>query len=269
MLEHPTLQKLATLKLTGMRDALLEQQGTPAYHTLSFEERVGLLVDREALARQNRQMANRMKKAGLRQEAAVEDIDFRHPRGLDRSVILSLASCQWIKNRRNCLITGPTGVGKTFLACALAQKSCREGYTALYVRVSRFLNELAVARRDGSYLDRLRTLSQLDLLVLDDWGVTPLTDEGRRDLLEILDDRYDRKSTVVTSQIPVDRWHEYLADPTLADAILDRLVHNAHRLALTGESMRRMKSEQSAQDETDLPTCNVTASGKDTHASAA
>jgi DNA replication protein DnaC len=269
MLEHPTLDKLAALKLTGMWEALQEQQQMPECQSLSFGERLGLLVDRETLVRQNRQMAVRLKKAGLRQEAAVEDIDFRHPRNLDRSVILSLASCQWIRNRRNCLITGPTGVGKTYLACALAHKSCREGFSARYVRVSRMVSELAVARRDGSYLERLRALSGVDLLVLDDWGVTPLTDEGRRDLLEILDDRYDRKSTLVTSQIPVEKWHEYLADPTLADAILDRLVHNAHRLTLTGESMRKVKAEGAGEEAAEPAKRHVTLGGGKSHASEA
>ena len=267
MLEHPTLDKLTALKLTGMRDAFLEQSHTPAYQALSFEERFGLLVDRETLVRHNRQLAQRTKKARLRQEACVEDIDFRHPRNLDRSVILSLASCAWIKNRRNCLITGPTGTGKTFLACALAQKSCREGFSARYVRVGRLVSELAVARLDGSYLQHLRALAQVDVLVLDDWGVTPLTDEGRRDLLEILDDRYDRKSTLVTSQVPVDRWHEYLADPTLADAILDRLVHNAHRLTLSGESMRRVKAQPAQEGDGKALARNVTASAGDAYAS--
>jgi len=253
MLSNPTLDKLATLKLLGMRDALQEQGQLPEYQALSFEERLGLLVDREVLARQNRQTQTRLKKAGLRQEACVEDIDFRHPRHLERAVVLTLASCQWIRNHRNCLITGPTGVGKTFLACALAQKTCREGLSARYARTSRLVGEMAIARRDGSYLERLRALSQVDLLVLDDWGVTPLSDEGRRDLLEILDDRYDRKSTLVTSQLPVESWHEYLADPTLADAILDRLVHNAHRLALSGESMRKVKAAQETAETAKRP----------------
>ena len=245
MFEHPTLDKLAALKLNGMLQALQEQRQMSEYGELSFEERLGMLVDREVTVRQNRLLAGRMRKAGLRQQAAVEDIDFRHPRGLDRSVVLSLASCQWISNRRNCLITGPTGVGKTYLACALGQKACREGCTVRYARVGRLLGELMAARLDGSYLDKLRGLAQVDLLLLDDWGVAPLTDENRRDLLELLDDRYDRKSTLVTSQVPVEKWHVYLADPTLADAILDRLVHNAHRLTLTGESMRRMKAAMS------------------------
>jgi len=238
-----------------------EQSQSPGYQTLNFEERLGLLVDRETLVRQNRLLAQRMKKASLRQEACVEDIDFRHPRDLDRSVMLSLASCQWVKTHRNCLITGSTGTGKTYLACALAQKACREGFTVHYQRFSRTLGELAIARRDGSYLERLRTLSRIDLLVMDDWGVAPLSDEGRRDLLELLDDRYDRKSTLVTSQLPVDDWHDYLADPTLADAILDRLVHNAHRLPLSGDSIRKAKAEALMR--------NVTLGGEDGHAPAA
>jgi DNA replication protein DnaC len=244
MLEHPTMDKLLALKLNGMVSALKEQSQISEYLNLSFEERLGMLVDREADVRQNRQMALRLRKASLRQEASVENIDFRHPRNLDRSVILALATCRWIRNRRNCLVTGPTGTGKTYIACALAQKACREGYTTLYVRMSRLLGDLVIARKDGSYQEQLRKLARIELLVLDDWGVTPLTDEGRRDLLEILDDRYDRKSTMVTSQLPVDRWNEYLADPTIADAILDRLVHNAQSLAFTGESMRRTRSEE-------------------------
>jgi DNA replication protein DnaC len=269
MLEHPTLDKLAGLKLTGMLQALQEQQQIGEYAQLSFEERLGLLVDREMLLRQNRQMTARMKKAGLRQEAAVEDIDFRHPRGLDRSVILSLAACQWLRDRRNCLITGPTGVGKTYLACALAQKACREGFSSRYARMSRLLGEFTIAHMDGSYPQKMDEIARVDLLVLDDWGVTPLTDQNRRDLLEILDDRYDRRSTLVTSQIPVEGWHAYLADPTLADAILDRLVHNAHRLALSGESVRRVKAAASAKEHSDRSTCNVTPKGGAPHASEA
>ena len=241
MLEHPTLDKLAALKLTGMLQALQEQRQLNAYGELTFEERLGMLVDREAMVRQNRLIAGRMKRAALRQDAAVEDIDFRHSRGLDRSVVLSLATCQWVHKRRNCLITGPTGVGKTYLACALAQKACREGYSARYVRVGRLLGELMAARHDGTYFAKLGTLAQIDLLLLDDWGVAPLTDDNRRDLLELLDDRYERRSTLVTSQVPVEKWHEYLANPTLADAILDRLVHAAHRIELKGESMRKVR----------------------------
>jgi len=248
MLKHPTLEKLHALSLTGMLRALQEQAESPEYAQLSFEERLGLLVDREVLERENRRLATRLKQARLRQTAVVEDIDFRHPRGLDRSVILALASCLWVNKRESCLITGPTGVGKSYLACALGQKACREGYTVQYARTGRLLQELAASRSDGTYSRRLTALARLDLLVLDDWGVTPLTSENRRDLLEILDDRYDRRSTLVTSQLPVEHWHEYLGDPTLADAILDRLVHNAHRIALTGESMRKQRSTVSASE---------------------
>lgn len=244
MLEHPTLDKLLLLRLNGMYAALKEQSSIAEYQNLSFEERLGLLVDHEVDVRKNRQMTLRLRKASLRQDACVEDIDFRHPRNLDRSVVLSLATCKWIGGHRNCLITGPTGAGKTYVACALANKACREGYSTLYTRMSRLLGDLSNARRDGSYQQQLRKLARIDVLILDDWGVTTLTDEGRRDLLEILDDRYDRKSTMVTSQVPVDKWHEYLADPTMADAILDRLVHNAHRLNLTGESMRKKRSAE-------------------------
>jgi DNA replication protein DnaC len=245
MLDHPTLEKLSALKFTGMLEALKEQRQINAYSELSFEERLGILVDREVTVRENRRMASRLKSAALRQQAAVEDIDFKHPRGLDRSVLLSLATCDWIRKRKNCLITGPTGVGKTYIACALAQKACRDGFTARYVRIGRLLGELVVARHDGTYYAKLGTLAQMKLLILDDWGVTPLTDDNRRDLLELLDDRYDRGSTLVTSQVPVEKWHEYIANPTLADAILDRLVHNAHRINLSGDSIRRLKAATS------------------------
>lgn len=246
MLTHPTLEKLRALNLVGMLRALQEQLQLPEYAHLSFEERLGLLVDREVTERQNRRLATRLKQARLRQTAVVEDLDFRHPRGLDRSLLLALASCLWVNKRENCLITGPTGVGKTYVACALAQKACREGYTVQYARASRLLQELVVARVDGSYSKRLTGLARVELLVLDDWGLAPLTPENRRDLLEILDDRYDRRSTLVTSQLPLEHWHEYLGDPTLADAILDRLVHNAHKIALTGESMRKQRGAPAA-----------------------
>jgi DNA replication protein DnaC len=269
VLEHPTLDKLGAMRLTGMLAALQEQMSQPEYQQLTFDERFGLLVDRELLHRQNRQLALRLKRARLRQDACIEDLDFRHPRGLDRSMVLSLASCQWLGKRRNCLITGPTGAGKTFLACALANKACREGYSARYVRAGRLLSELTAARLEGVYMERLRSLASIDLLVLDDWGITPLTDEGRRDLLEILEDRYDTRSTLVASQLPVDRWHEYLADPTLADAILDRLVHNAHKIALSGESMRRLKAAAPADGPAEPLAGHVTAPEEAGHAAGA
>ncbi len=256
MLDHPTLEKLSSLKFTGMLEALKEQRQINAYADLSFEERLGMLVDREVTVRENRRMASRMKTAALRLPAAVEDINFRHPRGLDKSVLLSLATCDWIRKHRNCLITGPTGVGKTYIACALAQKACRAGFKARYERMSRLLGELVVARHDGTYYAKLGALAHVNVLILDDWGVTPLTDDNRRDLLELLDDRYDRRSTIVTSQLPVKKWHEYIANPTLADAILDRLVHNAHQLNLSGGSIRRedaiMEDEQQSVEPEDM-----------------
>jgi DNA replication protein DnaC len=249
MLLHPTLERLHALGLAGMFRALQEQMQMPECQQMPFEDRLGLLVEREAAERENRRLAVRLSKAHLRQQAAVEDIDLRHPRGLDRALLLSLASCQWVRERRNCLITGPTGVGKTYIACALAQKAAREGCSLFYVRTGRLLAELALARADGSYTRRLAALARMDLLVVDDWGLTPLSEEGRRDLLEILDDRYDRRSTLVASQLPVEDWHQALGDPTLADAILDRLVHNAHRLALRGESMRKYRAAAGAAPE--------------------
>jgi DNA replication protein DnaC len=242
MLRHPTFDKLNTLRLFGMLHALEDQQRIPDSASLSFEERLGLLVDRELDERQSRRLGDRLKRAYLRQNATFEDVDFRHPRGLDRGLLLSLASCQWIRNRDNCTVTGATGTGKTFLACALAQKACREGFSVYYARTGRLLTEMVGARAQGTYERRLSALSRLDLLVLDDWAMTPLTEVQRRDLFEILDDRYDRHSTLVASQVPQEDWHETIGDPTLADAILDRLVHNAHRLCLKGPSMRKQRS---------------------------
>jgi DNA replication protein DnaC len=243
MLTHPTLDKLHGLKLAGMAKALEEQLQMRDLEGLTFEERLGLLVDREATERQNRKLQTRLKKARLRLNAALEDIDYRSPRGLDKSLILSLASCRWIEDHLNILITGPTGAGKSYLACALAQKACREGYRALYFRLPRLLQELAMARGDGRYGKVLTTLAKNDLLVIDDWGLVPLDDHGRRDVLEILEDRHDVRSTLVTSQLPLANWHETIGHPTLADAILDRLVHNAYKIPLIGESMRKkMKS---------------------------
>ena len=244
MLNHPTLERLHALQLRGMARAFEEQMQMPDLGELSFAERLGLLVDREAADRESRRLARRLKEAKLRLEAAVEDLDFRIPRGLDKRLVLSLASCGWIDQRLNVLITGPTGVGKSYLACALAHKACRDGYTVLYHRLSRLLGELALARGDGRYPQLLARLGKARLLVLDDWGLEPLTDTHRRDLLEILEDRYDRRSTLVTSQLAVKHWHDALGDPTLADAILDRLVHNAHRIELRGESMRKRRAVQ-------------------------
>jgi len=239
MLTHPTLDKLAALRLTGMVTALKEQWQRPDSNELSFEERLGLLVDREVDLRQTRQMQSRLRKAKLRQNAAVEDVDFKHPRGLDRSLVVKLADCQWIKHKQNLLITGPTGVGKSYLACAFAQKACREGLAVLYVRIARLFADLALAKGDGRYIKILATLAKTDLLVLDDYGLAVLSKDQRHDLLEILEDRNGLRSTLVTSQLPVEHWHEQIGDPTMADAILDRLVHNAHTIQLKGGSMRK------------------------------
>jgi DNA replication protein DnaC len=248
VLTHPTSEKLTALGLAGMAKALDEQRRTPAIEALSFEERLGLLVDREAAERDTRRLATRLKFASLRQSACVEDLDLRTPRGLDRAVLAHLVDGAWIGRAENLLVTGATGLGKSWIACALGHKACRDGRSVLYHRVPRLFEQLAIARGDGRYARLLKTIARVDLLVLDDWGLATLTAGERRDLLEILDDRHGRKSTLVTSQLPVDAWHAVIGDPTLADAILDRLVHNAHRLELRGDSMRKRAAPAVALD---------------------
>ncbi len=243
MLTSPTLEKLKEMRLIGMAGALEDQLQTPEIASLGFEERLGLLVDREQTERDNRRLKTRLTKARLRQQASMEDVDYSGNRGLDKAQLLELGSCRWITERNNLLLTGPTGAGKTFIACALAQKACRQGLTALYLRLPRLFGDLTIAKGDGRYGKLLVRYSRIDVMVLDDWGVTPMTAENRRDLLEILDDRYEKKSTLITSQLPVEKWHRYLEDPTLADAILDRVVHNAYRVELKGESMRKRKGK--------------------------
>jgi len=248
MLHHPTVEKLHTLKFFGMAIALTEQLASTEIEALSFEERLGLLVDREATYRDDRRMSSRLRRAKLRHNACLEDVDYRHRRGLDRGLVTSLATCRWVREHLNVLITGPTGIGKSWLACALAHQACREGYTALYQRLPRLLQDIALARGDGRYPKLLATLAKVDVLVIDDWGLVQMNAENHRDLLEVLEDRYGARSTLVTSQLPVEKWHAFIGDPTFADAILDRLVHNAHKLNLKGDSMRKTKAKSTQAD---------------------
>jgi DNA replication protein DnaC len=238
VLRHPTIEKLQQLKLHAMARELTEQRALPELAALGFEERLGLLADRELTERDNRRLALRLRAAKLREAAAIEDLDTRAPRGLDKALILMLATCQWIAEHLNCLISGPTGIGKTWLACALAHKAAREGYSVLYARLPKLFTALDLARADGRYPKLMKPLAKVDVLVLDDLAMASMTDAHRRDLLELIDERYQRRSTIVTSQIPVKQWHAAIGEPTLADAILDRLVHNAYRIAMTGKSMR-------------------------------
>lgn len=243
MLTHPTFDRLMTLGLTGMAKALDEQRQQRNVDGLSFEERLGLLVDREVVERESKRLVSRLKVANLRQNATIEDLDTKAARGLDKALFARLAAGDWIARRQDLLITGKTGTGKSWLACALGHKACRDDRSVLYWRVPRLLDALALARGDGRYPRLLKSLARVELLILDDWGLAPLTSEQGRDLLEIVDDRHGRGSTIVTSQVPVDHWHELIADPTIADAILDRLVHTAHRIKLEGDTLRDPKNK--------------------------
>jgi DNA replication protein DnaC len=242
MLLHQTIEQLHALRLRGMAAALEDQLAHSLAEDLAFEDRLALLVERELSWRDDRRLQRLLQEAKLRLAACVEDLDFRAPRGLQKSVILRLAAGEWVRHHQVVLVTGPTGAGKTYLACALGQAACRTGYTVRYFRLGRLLGDLALARADGSYGKLLNKLGKTDLLILDDWGLAPLADAERRDLLEVLEERYGRRATLVTSQLPIEHWHEYINSPTLADAILDRLLHGAHKLILKGGSMRKLQA---------------------------
>jgi DNA replication protein DnaC len=239
MLKNPTLNGLRTLRLHGMLKSLEDQEALANIGELSFNDRFGLLVDAEVLSRSNKQLQSRLKTARLRLSACIEDLEVKSGRGLDKTNVIALSSCDWLRLHRNILVTGPTGSGKTYVSCALAQKACREGYSAIYERASKLFHDLSLSKADGSYLEKLKDLSKKDLLVIDDFALAPLTDEQRRDLLEIMEDRYNRRSTIIVSQVPADHWHEIIGDPTIADAILDRLVHNAHKIQLRTKISKR------------------------------
>lgn len=248
MLMNPIINNLQELRLHAMARALKEQLEHPIVAELSFEERLGLLVDKEIIARENRRLTTRLKRAKLQQTACMEDIDYQSGRNLDKPLLSQLSQCQWVSSHHNLLIVGPTGTGKTFLGCALAHKACLFGYTAHYCRINRLLAELQINKGDGQYSKRMSELAKTDVLILDDFGLMSLIEEQKRDLLEILDDRHDKRSTIVTSQLPIKLWHEMIGNETLADAILDRLVHNSYRLEIKGESMRKVLSKANKEE---------------------
>ena len=250
MLNQPTFDKLCAMRLRGLAEALQQKMQQPDIHRLSFEERLALLIDRQWDWRENRAVERRLRSARLLGTACVEDIDYRTPRGLDRAVMRSLTQqSAWVQAHQNLFLIGPTGIGKTWLARAIGHKACRDGYTALFVKASELFRDLAASRADGSHSKHLYQLSRVDVLIVDDWAMAPMTEAERRDFLEICDSRYQARSVLLTSQVPVASWHAQIGDPTIADSILDRLVHNAHRVELQGESMRRKRPAKPAKEQ--------------------
>lgn len=254
MLHEQTLEKLYALRLQGMARALEEQMKQPEMAGLSFEERLAMLVDAQWLWKENRALTLRLRNATLKHRASMENINYRHARQLDRSQVRSLASCQWVKQHQNVLITGPTGIGKSYLCCALLEKACREGYTAHYAQAHKLFRQLAVAYLDGSYDKLLSRLARTDVLAIDDWGLIPLADTERRHLFEVIEDRHGSRSTVVTSQFPVENWHELIGSPSIADSTIDRVVQGAHRITLLGETMRDPEVAARIQESADPVT---------------
>lgn len=244
MLTQQTLTTLRRMKLHGMAAAFEWQLTTRGTHDdMSFEERLGLMVDHEQTYRETKRLERLLKNARLKQPSAcIEDIDYSHRRGLEKRQMASLVTCDWIRQHRNLCITGPTGTGKTWLSCALGNQACRLGISVLYARTSRLFEELKIAHGDGSFPRRMAGLAKVELLILDDWGLSPLARSEKHDLLEIMEDRHSNRSVIITSQLPVEKWHEYISEPTIADAVLDRVVHNSHKIALRGESLRKTKN---------------------------
>ena len=264
MLTHPTLDQLRALKLDGMVQAFIELEAQEEICNLAHAEWLALLLDREAADRNTRRFQTRLRTARLRHsQAAIEDVDYRTPRRLDKALFQQLATSRWVADHRHLLVTGPCGVGKSWLSCALAQKACRDGYTVHYARVPRLFADLDLAHGDGRFVRLFRMLVKVDLLVLDDWGPDRLSASNRRDLMEIVEDRYGRGSILITSQLPVASWLEVIAEPTVGDAILDRIVHNAYRLELDGPSMRKIKASEEAASPSS-PVAATTADGKST-----
>jgi DNA replication protein DnaC len=245
MLQQPLTNKLIDLRLNGMARALQEQMESSQYDALSFLDRLCLMIDREIAYRDNKRLQTRLKKARLRYNATIEDIDYRASRGLDKQMILFLANCQWIRERQNCIIIGPTGVGKTYLANALANRACRDGYTAQYARMSSLFEDLTIARADGRYRSLMHAYARTDMLILDDWGLIGMTEDERRMIFEIVEDRAELRSTIIVSQMPIEKWHTIIGDLTLGDALLDRIVHSSYKIILKGESLRKKKKSLS------------------------